>query len=145
MALGDWWRHRKDEGQTRIDEARGKQGQVLSWREVLGVGFNIEDRAMRQKGLNSAGLELEWGWEWRRSDKKGKANSTPAKTGAMRSPGEQEEEGDKAGDKAQLLRALGQVAASDAVQQAGGAPLGGKGGSDPARPCTPLPTRYLSR
>ena len=106
---------------------------------MLGVGFNIEDRAMHQKGVNSAGSEIEWGWEWRQSDKKGKANSTPARTGAMRSPGEQEEERDKAGDKAQLLRALGRAAATDAVQQAGGAPSGGKGGPDPPGPCSPLP------
>lgn len=71
------------QGQTKDKESKDR---ALSWREVLGVSFNIEDRAIRRKGVNSAGSELERGWEWRRSDKGGKAKQHTCQSRSTEEP-----------------------------------------------------------
>lgn len=118
------------QGQTKDKESKDR---ALSWGEVLGVSFNIEDRAIRQKGVNSAGSELERGWQWRRSDKRGKANQHTCQSRSDRGVPEKKKSETRLETKHSSWEPWA-GAASDVVQQA-----------DPPHPCTPLPARYLSR
>lgn len=92
------------QGQTKDKESKDR---ALSWGEVLGVSFNIEDRAICQKGVNSAGSELERGWEWRQSDKRRKAKQHTCQSRSTEESRRRRRERDQAGGKAQLLGALG--------------------------------------
>lgn len=71
------------QGQTKDKESKDR---ALSLGEVLGVSFNIEDRAICQKGVNSAGSELERGWEWRQSDKRRKAKQHTCQSRSTEEP-----------------------------------------------------------